>query len=322
MTARVLPHDEQPDPRFAAHLEWELERALRREARFARPAGNAEARRPGAALLALGFAAALALGGGGAWATQNVLRSRGAQALLAQHSVRVELSALRAHHAQKEVERVQAEYSAGVASGANVLALRTELALAIERVELGRIDRAEVEATLRPPQYAVSAALVTTSTGVRDLVRERLEVELNSLTEQVAVARELAEQAEAQARAGLTTMVDARRAQLAVQRVAQRSDLARQRLELRANFVATRTSAARTELLDLQAQAQAREALAHLEIRAAQEARELVSTLVQSGISNMRELEQAELAVATHAAELESAKSELEWLAEELSRTP
>jgi hypothetical protein len=321
MTTQALPHDEQPDPRFAAQLEWELERALRREARFARPAHDAGARRPRAALLALGFAAALALGGGGAWAAQNVLRSRGAQALVAQQSVRVELAALHERRARGELERSQVEHAAGRAPATKVLASRVELALVSEQLELGRIDRVEVEATARPPQHALSAALVTTLAGARDLVRERLEVESVSLAEQLELARELAERAEAQAKADITTQADARRFQLGVEKLTLRGELVHRRRELRAEFVAARTSAARIELLDLQAQAQTRRAVAQLERQAAQEAHERLQLLVQNGLVSARELEQAELALATHAAELESANSELEWLAEELART-
>ncbi|MBL8802546.1 MAG: hypothetical protein JNN27_11150 [Planctomycetes bacterium] len=320
MTARALPHDEQPDPRFAAQLEWELERALRREARFARPAREAGARRPSPALLALGFVAALALGGGGAWAAQNVLRSRGAQALVAQQSVRVELAARHERRARSELERAQVEHAAGRAPATKVLASRAELALASEQLELGRIDRFEVEATSRPAQHALSAALVTTPAGARDLVRERLEVEGVSLTEQLAVARELAERANVQASAGVATQADARRWQLGVDRLTLRAELARRRRELRADFVAARTSAARCELLDLQAQAQTRRDLAQLELQGAREAHERLQLLVQNGLVSAREFEQAELALATHAAELESANSELEWLAEELVR--
>lgn len=321
MTARTLPHDEQPDPRFAAQLEWELERALRREARFARPAHDTGARRPGAALLALGFAAALALGGGGAWAAQNVLRSRGAQALVAQQSVRVELAALRERRARSELERTQLEHAAGLSAATALLTSRVELALAREQLELGRLDRAEVEATSRPPQHALSAALVATSAGVRDLVRERLEVESVSLAEQLAVAREFAEQANVQANAGLMLQADASRFQLGVDKLTLRSELVRRRRELRAEFVAARTSAARIELLDLQAQAQTRRDVAQLELGTAREAHERLSLLAQNGRVSARELEQAELALATHAAESESANSELEWLAEELAHT-
>ena len=321
MTARSLPHDEQPDPNFAAQLEWELERALRREARFARTVHDAGARRPGAALLALVFAAALALGGGGAWAAHNVLRSRGAQALVAQQNGRVELAKLRERRARSELERTQLEHAAGLSAAAPLLASRVEVALASEQLELGRIDRAEVEATARPPQHALSAALVTTPAGVRDLVHERLEVERVSLAEQLALARELAEQANVQANAGLMPQADASRFRIGVDKLTLRGELVRRRRELRADFVAARTSAARTELLDLQAQAQTRRDLAQLELQAAREAHERLALLAQHGRVSARELEQAELALATHAAESDSANSELEWLAEELART-
>jgi len=322
MTKQALPHDEQPDPHFAEHLEWELQRALRRETRFANPTRGVGAapRQRAPALLALGFALALAVGGGGAWAAQNVLRSRGAQALIVQQRVRVELAALQESRARSEVERAQAQHAAGLSAATEVLASRVELALANERLELGRIDQSEVEATSRPPQHGVSAPLVTTAAGVRDLARERLEVELASLEEQLASARELAERANALAAAGVTTQADARRAQLAVERLAQRIELAKRRRELRAEFVAARTSAARCELLDLQAQTQTRRTVAQLELEAATQAHERLVLLVQNGRASARELEQAELALATHAAESASANSELEWLAEELAR--
>ncbi len=326
MNAELPLEDERPDPRFAEHLEWELRRALRREARFARPVASAAVganehavtrpSRRALAPLAAVFAVALALGGGGAWAAQSALRSRGAQALVSQQHVLVQLALVQERRAREEFERAQREHAAGLAPSTRVIQARAELARAVERVALERIDAEELEATGRAPQRNLGAPRV----GARDMVRERLEHERTSLVEQLNAAQELVQRADVLVASGVETSAKAQAAKLAADRLAERLALTRTRIQLRAEFATGRGDPARVELLDLEAHARARRELSRLELDAAQRTLGQTRALAQNGLASVHQLERAEIAIETHAAELHAAHLELEWLAEELAK--
>jgi hypothetical protein len=221
-------HTHEPSAEFKAHLEWQLETAMRRESRLAEPVTSAPLgglRRFGTAVLVL---IALAVGGAAGIASERVQDAKTRNQLLENAMADQALLKTRYELAQADLKETQRRFEVG-AAGREELAdavLRAHAAeLALERLQ---IDMMEIEKTSAPPRDELTAPKV----GNTDFVMKRLEVDLQGAQRQLAAAEEALAKAKERFAVGMGT--NAALAQADIQMAAERTHL--QELQMRADL--------------------------------------------------------------------------------------
>lgn len=160
-------------PEFRAHLDWQIESALRRETRFAQPAATSGVSRLGAALVLL---AAMAMGAGAVAASQELQDQKQRNALLEAVKADLDVARLRLDLARTAFQNEQRRVEVGVASRESLRAVEAELKAMEALVKKLTIDADEIRATAKAPRNDLQAPVV----DKRDFVTDRLSVDLLS----------------------------------------------------------------------------------------------------------------------------------------------
>jgi hypothetical protein len=232
-TPSPVPFDEMT-PQFRAHLECEITRAIRREARFGSRLSTVSRRLRSVAVvvacLAIGFAANLA------HAQVQVTSRR--DSLLASAQADLQLLQMRLDLAQREAEAARKKAAAGVVMPSDVEQAEAAAQSLEARVKAEELNIAEIRATKLPPRDELNAPLV----DGRDFVSQRLQVNLMTVQQQLQAAENAMADVQRKARIGLASQVaqDEQRVKVA-QAQAAMADAARQ-LALRKQFLAQKTS--------------------------------------------------------------------------------
>jgi len=168
------PHVEshEPTPEFRAHLEWQIETALRRETRLSAPVSG-RVHQVGLVLIVL---AALATGGVVGIASGRVQDARQRDQLIEAANSEESVVRLRLELAQANFQDSRKRFDAGTVGRETVLAAEQQMRammLALARIQL---DIDEIRTTSATPRNDLDAPLV----GRRDFVRERLELDLQA----------------------------------------------------------------------------------------------------------------------------------------------
>jgi hypothetical protein len=293
-------------PEFRAHLEWQVESALRRETRFAAPVGVPMARVRAIVALVAAFAiGGIAVAASGEWqdAKQRDLMIETARS-------EEQLARLRAQLAEAEYQEARKRFEVGAAGRETLQAAERQLRAMQAAVKRIAIDMEEIRATSVTPRNDLQAPLV----GQRDFVRERLALDLET-AQQALVAAELGV-TEAQKRvevgiapraAALAAEVDLAEARARLQQLQATIDL-RQRL-LNGEIKADETAATLRRLeLTLQSGRLRREVeLAGLRV-------EELRRLVEVGTTSQLELKRAEVDLLERRSALAQVMTELATL--------
>ena len=237
-------HSHEPTPEFRAHLEWQIETAMRRESRLAEPVTSAPLgglRRFGTAALVI---VALAIGGAAGIASERVQDVKTRDQLL--ESARAEESLLRTRMelARSEFQEARKRFEVGATGRESLIAAEQQLRAMEAALARLQLDMEEMRATRSAPRNELNAPLV----GQRDFVRDRLMIDLERKQQSLAAA----EQALAQARERVNV------------------GLAMQAAQLEAE---SQLAAARAAMLSLQAQLDARQKVLRREITGEEAAR-------------------------------------------------
>jgi hypothetical protein len=222
----------EPNPEFRAHLEWQIETALRRGSRFADPvaSGGGSLRRLRTAIV---VAVALAVGGAAGIASERVQDVRARNELL--ESARAQLAVLQTRHglAMAELNDARRRYETGAAG-------REELAEALRRANLAEvalerhsIDMREIEQTSMAPRDELTAPRV----GSADFVGQRLKLELGIAQRQLASVETALKEARNRFEAGLTTRAALVQAEMELTAARHEMQQLHLRLELREKFL-------------------------------------------------------------------------------------
>lgn len=159
-------------PEFRAHLEWQIESALRRETRFAAPvAGSLNGLRAAVVVLAL-----LAIGSTAVVVSGEVQDVRQRNVLLDSARSEAELLRVRLDLVRADYQEAQRRFEVGTAGRESLLAAEKELRALEARLKRVQLDIAEIEATSAAPRDELQAPLV----GNRDFVDARLLIELET----------------------------------------------------------------------------------------------------------------------------------------------
>ena len=183
-----LNESHEPTPEFLAHLEWQIQTALRREDRLTSPV-SASRRRFGAALLII---AALATGGIAGIASERVQDARQRSQLVEAARSEVTLLNVRLELVRATYEDMRRKFEVGTADREALLSVEREVRALEASLARARLDIQEIEMTSSVPRNDLDAPLV----GKRDFVRERLALDMAAAQSGLTTAEQAVAQAQ------------------------------------------------------------------------------------------------------------------------------
>jgi outer membrane protein TolC len=220
---------DEPTPEFRAHLEWQIQTALRRESRLASPVSGSR-RHFGAALVVI---AALATGGIAGIASERIQDARQRNQLIEAARSEVILLNVRLELVRATYQDMRRKFDVGTVDRESLLSVEREMRSLEASLAKGRLDIEEIELTSAAPRNDLDAPLV----GKRDFVRERLSLDMAAAESALAAAEQAV--AQAQQRIDVGTVPRGARlqpeAELAQARL--RMQLLREKLALRERYL-------------------------------------------------------------------------------------
>lgn len=296
----------EPTEEFRAHLQWQVESALRRETRFAAPAGATMPWLRAALMMLVGLAA----GGIGVMASAEVQEARQRDALIEaiqseESLVRVRLDLARAdyHEALRRLEVGTAGRETVQAAERQMRAMET----ALKRLQL---DIEETRMTSAVPRNELNAPLV----GQRDFVRDRLALELEAAQHALVAAEQAVDQARRRVEVGtgppaalLQAEADVARARASMQRVRATLDLRQRSVRGEIGSDDLAPTLRRMELTFHRDRVQREREIARVLI-------EEMRRRVEVGLASQLELKRAEVELLERDVELQRIRRELEAL--------
>ena len=301
MTHPSDPHE--PSPEFRAHMQWQIETALRRESRLAAPVGG----RLRGFRTAVVVLIALALGGAGGLASAHVQDARQRNRLVEGVRAEMQLTQTRLELAQAEYRDVKQRHEVGLAGRESIRAAEHQLRAMEAALARLQLDLQEIQATAAPPRDDLDAPLV----AQRDFVRDRLHLELGTTQRAMAAAEEIVAQLRGRAAVGTASRAALAEAEADVARVRQQMTLLGSKLELRKRYL-------RQEIAREEVAATLRRTELTLALQRAQQeialGRERVAQLRRQasvGLAAELEVKRAEVALLEREVELQRIQREL-----------
>ena len=296
----------QPRPEFRAHLEWQVQSALRRESRFTAPARRG--RSTLGAVVAL--IAAVALGAGAVGAAGEIQDSRERNALIEAMRSEEALARLRIDLARAAYRDAQQKYEVGTAGRETVRAAEAELLAMEAALKRLAIDAEEIQATAKVPRNDLQAPLV----GKRDFVSERMALELQSAQRAMVAAEQMMTDIKSRFEVGLATSVALRQGETELMQTRLRMEQLRDTLDLRRRAVvgAVKPEEVRPALRRIELTREARRI--ELDIQLARARVDELRKRVDVGTAFEIELKRAELELLERQADLQRVRQEVEKL--------
>lgn len=301
MTRPLDPHE--PAPEFTAHLEWQVQTALRRQMRLASPVRSGVRRLQAAAVIA----AAVIVGAAGGVASGEIQDARQRDSLIQSARAAEALLSMRYELAKADYEAARRRFEVGVAGRESLIAAEQQMRAMEAAIRRLQMDLEEIAATSEPPRNNLDAPLV----GKRDFVRVRLMLDLET-AEQTLVAAERS-LAEARKRVAVGTASDSVRLQAEADftHAQEQMQLLRSRLELRDRYLRGELQAADLALAQRRAELTLAHERATRDIALGRERLELLRKQVAVGLAHQLEAMRAEIAVLEREMELQKIHAEL-----------
>jgi len=296
-----------PRPEFRAHLEWQVQSALRRESRFAAPAGR---RRPTLGAV-VAFVAAVALGAGVVGASGEIQDARERGALIEATRSEEALAKLRIDLARAAYQDAQRKYEVGTAGRETVQAAEDELRAMEASLKRLAIDVEEIQATAKAPRNDLEAPLV----GKRDFVSERMALELQSAQRAMVAAEQMMAEIKRRFDVGVSTPMARLQAETELMQTRLRLEQLRDTLELRRRALAgaVKQEEIRSSLRRIELTLETRRI--ELDMQLARARVDELRTRVNVGTASEIELKRAELELLERQTDLKRVRQEIEKLA-------
>jgi hypothetical protein len=296
----------EPTAEFLAHLEWQIESALRRESRLASPVST------GRAPLRAAFIVAVAVMAGGiaGVASGRVQDARQRDQLLEtarseENFARVRLDLVRATY-----DETRRRFEVGTVDRETLLGVEREMRAMEASLARIHLDLEEIQVTSAAPRNDLDAPLV----GRRDFVRERLTLEMGSAQNAMTMAEQNVAQAEGRVKVGVAPRAAQLQAEAELAQARSHLQLLRATLELRERYLkgeikrdALMPTMRRTELTFQLDRAQR-------EIEIARQRVEEVRRMFAVGQAMELDLKRAEVDVLERQVEIQRVQRELEML--------
>jgi len=224
-----LNQSHEPTPEFLAHLEWQIQTALRREDRLTSPV-SASRRRFGAALLII---AALTTGGIAGIASERVQDARQRSQLVEAARSEVTLLNVRLELVRATYEDMRRKFEVGTADREALLSVEREVRALEASLARARLDIQEIEMTSSVPRNDLDAPLV----GKRDFVRERLALDMAAAQSGLTTAEQAVAQAQQRIEVGAAPAAARLQPEGELAQARLRMQVLRAKLELRQRFL-------------------------------------------------------------------------------------
>ena len=225
-----------PDPSFRAHLEWEVTRALRREASLG-PRRNERTRRRISVIGLVG--ACLFLGVASNFAAAQVRDGARRDSLLEAASAEMQLMVMRLHLVQEQLTKVEQQRQLGLASDEALAAATAAVRTMQTRLARMKLNTEEIQSGSASPRDDLGAPLV----GGRDFVKERIQLDLAEAQRRITVAEARLGEAERQVRLGVAPALLQAEGEVALTRARGEMVVDARRLALRQEFLEKHTPA-------------------------------------------------------------------------------
>ena len=227
MNSQVDAHE--PTPEFRAHLEWQIETALRRDSRLAAPVTGG-ARRTVAALV---IVAALATGGMAGIAAGRVQDVQKRDRLIEVARSEEAVVRLRLELAQANYDQARRQFEVGTVGRESVRDAEQQLQAMKAAAMRIQLDMEEIRATSAAPRNDLDAPLV----GQRDFVKDRLTLDLQTAQQALAAAEQNAAQTAERFKVGVLPRTAQLQAEAELAQAQARLQLLMGTLDLRQRFI-------------------------------------------------------------------------------------
>ena len=231
MTGPSHPHE--PSPEFRAHLEWQLETAMRRESRLAEPVSGAGYSRWRNITTAALVVVALAIGGAAGIASEHLQDAKVRDQVLANTLGELELVRTRLELARAEFEEVRRRFEVGATGPESVAAAERHIRGLEASLKRLQIDMEEVKATFTTPRNELNAPLV----GQRDFVRTRLMLDLQTAEQELAASEQALRKARERFEVGLVPQATMLQAEAVTAAARERMQKIQIYIELRKKYL-------------------------------------------------------------------------------------
>jgi outer membrane protein TolC len=296
----------EPTPEFRAHLEWQIQTALRRESRLASPVSS-----PGRRLVAaLVVVAALVSGGLVGIASGHLQDARQRDQLIEAARSEEMVVRVRVDLVRTVYEDTRRRFDVGTVDRETLLSVEKEMREMESSLARIHLDIEEIQLTSAAPRNDLDAPLV----GQRDFVRQRLMLEMANAQNALSTAEQGLAEAERRVQTGMASPAAAFQKEAGLAQARSQMQLLQAKLQLRQRFLAgdlTRDALApmlrRTELT-LQLERGQRE------VDFARRRVEEVRRLVQVGQGTELDLKRAEVELLERELEIKGVQRELKIL--------
>ena len=296
----------EPTNEFRAHLEWQIESALRRESRLNHPVGGRLTRLRSAAMIVAGFVV-----GGMAVAAAGELQDTRQRDVLIQTAKSEEtLLRVRLDLARSEYDDARRRFEVGTTGRATLVEAEHRVHAMETAIKRQQIDIEEIQATSAAPRNELQAPLV----GRRDFVRERLALDLAAGERALQAAEQALAEATKRFQTGLAPAAAKLQAEQESLRARATIMLIRAKTEQRQRFIAGLISAEQLTQTIRRLESTAERERVERELVVARTRVEEVRRLVATGLATAIDLKRAELEVLEREAELQRIRREIERL--------
>lgn len=303
MTDPLMSHE--PSAEFRAHLEWQIETAMRRESRLAEPVTASAP--SGWVRTAIVVLVALAIGGAAGIASERVQDAKTRGQLIENAKSELALMQMRVEMARGEYQDARRRFEIGAAPSDTLE--RTERQLRAMESALNRLklDIEETERTSAPPRNELNAPLV----GDRDFVRDRLKLELDTAQQELTAAEEGVAKAKARFHAGLVPPAALLQADSHLALAKHHMQELRLRFELRQRFLQDQINAEELTALMRRAQLSLDAELTKEQLEAAERRFADVRRQVEVGIGTQLDLKRIEIEILELEVKLKNIQQQL-----------
>jgi outer membrane protein TolC len=300
------PESHEPTAEFRAHLEWQVQSALRRETRLSQPVGGRLPRLRAAVMIGGAFV----FGGIAVAAAGQLQEARQRDVLIQTARSEETLLQVRLDLSRAEYDQARRRFEVGTIGRETLSAAERDVSGMETALKRLRIDIDEIQATSAAPRNDLQAPLV----GQRDFVRERLALDLEAAQHALIAAEQSLEEAAKRVKVGVAPAAAQMQSEVDVLRTRLALQLVQARLEQRQRFMGGLISADEVSRAMRRTESTAQRKRVQREVEIARARVEEVRRLVGIGVATPIDLKRAELEVLEREAEFQRIRQEIEML--------
>ena len=293
-------------PEFRAHLEWQIDSALRRESRFTEPAGGGTSRLHVAIVAVI----AMFVGGIAVTASGELQDAKQRELLLATTTQEEALVRMRVELARADLQEAQRRFEVGASDRQTLQAAQRQLRAMEMELQRIRLDAEEIQQTSASPRNDLQAPLV----GKRDFVSERLKLQLDTAERALVAEEEAVAQARQRVDVGIAPMTAKLQAEAELAAARARLQELRITIEMRARSVAGGVKVEELAAEQRRRQLMLQQEIVQQQLQITRARLEELRRLVEVGTASQLDLKRLEVEMLEREVELRKIRQEIEML--------